>query len=91
MTRIVILGSCRYEPYDIVLVPRNLGEKYHNTEEGYQKAAASFYPAIEMSDEVWVYMPEGKIGEHTQRDLDEAIKQGKKVLKVVPMEVSRDE
>ena len=89
MTKIVILGSTRFSPYDILAKPIVLGESYqnrNNNDEGYKEACKIFYPAIEESDEVWVYIPEGKIGEHTQRDLDEAIKQGKKVFKIVPFD-----
>jgi len=76
MTKIVILGSCRYAPYEILAVPEK-NQKW-NTEEGYQMATQKFYPAIEQADEVWVYAPAG-IGEHTQRDIEFAIKTGKTI------------
>ena len=73
--KIVILGSCRYEPYDIMLVPRRF---YPDTEEGYKLASRVFYPMIDQADEVWVYAPNG-IGEHTARDIEYAKKKGKMV------------
>jgi len=79
--KIVILGSCRHSPYEILATPKPTSENYHN-EVGYQEACKIFYPAIENADEIWVYAPEGKIGEHTQRDIDYARSQGKKILLV---------
>ena len=75
--KIVILGSCRFEPYDIIMVPRKVKGKW-NTEEGYQIAKKLFAPSIELADEVWVYAPDG-LGIHTKRDLDYARKQGKTI------------
>ena len=79
MTNITILGSCRHSPYSILAKPDPLDPRYtvdrhafFNNEEQYQKATEGFYPAIESSDVVLVYAPDG-IGEHTQRDLDHAI------------------
>lgn len=77
MTKIVILGSRRFSPYEILAVP-NLIPGAWNTEEGYEIAAKKFYPAIDQADEVWVYAPDG-IGEHTQRDLNYATMQGKRI------------
>jgi len=74
VVKVVILGSCRFEPYEILAVPSK-NEKW-NTEEGYRMAAEKFYPAIEQADEVWVYAPDG-IGEHTHRDMEFAKKSGK--------------
>ena len=77
MVKIVILGSCRFEPYEILEVPKrnNLG----NTEEGYQKSTKRFFPAIEKADIVIVYASDG-IGEHTKRDMEYAKKQGKRII-----------
>ena len=73
--KIVILGSCRFEPYDVIIVPRKLHE---DNEVGYEMAKKLFYPSIELADEVWVYAPDG-LGIHTKRDLDYARKQGKTI------------
>ena len=86
MPKIVILGSCRFEPYEILAVPNKIPNAW-NTEEGYQTACKVFYPAIEESDLILVYAPDG-IGEHTQRDIDYARKMGKTVFKLVPLEDS---
>ena len=75
LPKIVILGSCRFEPYEILAVPNKIPNAW-NTEEGYKIAAKKFYPAIEEADEVWVYAPDG-IGEHTGRDLEYAKSKGK--------------
>jgi len=76
MPKIVILGSCKYEPYEILFAPKKI-EGLWNTEEGYRKASEQCYPAIDKCDEVWVYVPDGRIGEHTRRDLEYAKSQGK--------------
>jgi hypothetical protein len=82
--KVVIVGSCRFEPYDILAVPNKIANAW-NTEKGYKKAAEKFYPAIDSCDEVWIYAPDG-IGEHTLRDIEYAQKKGKriKILKVYP-------
>lgn len=77
MTKIVILGSCRYAPYEILAVPNPIPNAW-NTERGYEMASRVFYPAIDEADEVWIYAPDG-IGEHTRRDIEYALKQGKTV------------
>lgn len=78
MLKIVILGSCRFEPYIILAVPKKVRGKW-NTEEGYKIATRKFYPAIKKSDIVLVYAPDG-IGKHTQRDIDFALAQRKRVI-----------
>jgi len=78
MPKIVVLGSCRFEPYVILAVPNKIRNAW-NTEKGYKIASQKFYPAIENADEVWVYAPDG-IGEHTRRDIDYAKAKGKKIL-----------
>jgi len=77
MPKIVILGSCRFGPYEILAVPNKIPNAW-NTEEGYKIASQIFYPAIDKADEVWVYAPDG-IGEHTSRDIDYAKKKGKAI------------
>ena len=66
MPKIVILGSCRHEPYEVT-VPKKVKGKW-NTEEGYLETAKRIYPAIADADVVIAYVPDG-IGEHTRRDL----------------------
>jgi len=81
MPKIVILGSCRYEPYEILFVPKKIPGLW-NTEEGYKKASERCYPAIDQADEVWVYVPDGRIGEHTKRDIEYALKR-KKTIRII--------
>ncbi len=80
MVNITILGSCRFSPYNILAKPDPLNPAYtvsrhhdFNTDEEYENAKKIFFPAIEDSDVVLVFAPDG-IGEHTQRDLDHTIK-----------------
>ena len=80
MTKIVILGSCRFSPYIFLAVPEPI-PGLHNTEEGYQTASKKFYPAINEADEIWVYAPDG-IGEHTGRDLEYALSK-KKIIRII--------
>jgi hypothetical protein len=75
--KIVILGSCRFEPYEIIAVPNKIPGAW-NTDEGYEMAAKIFYPAMDEADEIWAYAPDG-IGEHTQKDIDYAHSIGKTV------------
>lgn len=82
MPKIVILGSCRFAPYEVLAAPKKVPNMW-NTEEGYTKAAEVFYPAIASADAVLVYAPDG-IGEHTARDILEACRQKKEVFLVVP-------
>jgi len=75
MTKITVLGSTRFEPYEFLAVPnRILGGT--NDDVGYAKACEIFYPAIDESDEIWVFCPDG-IGIHTAKDIEYARKQGK--------------
>lgn len=79
--KIVVVGSCKFEPYIILVVPAKVvknGKNLWNTEEGYKEAFKKFKNAIDECDEVWIYAPDG-IGEHTQRDIDYAKSIGKKV------------
>jgi len=75
MVKITILGSLEKGKTYEVIVPRiENPELYENDhEEAYRKATETFYPAIESSDFVLVYAPEG-IGPHTGEDLEHAIK-----------------
>jgi len=73
----VILGSCRFEPYEILAVPQK--NEWYNTEKGYVKAFKRFKPAIEQADVVIVYAPDG-IGEHTSRDLEFAKSLNKQIV-----------
>jgi len=84
MPKIVILGSCRFEPYEILAKPKKLTNTPHTTEKGYEMACKIFYPAIEESDLIIVYAPDG-IGEHTQRDIDYALKKGKKIFCLISL------
>ena len=77
MPKIVVVGSTRFEPYDIIAVPRRL-PNYTNDEKSYQEAFKLFKPAIDICDEVWVYFPDG-IGEHTTKDMMYALSIGKRV------------
>ena len=80
MTKIVILGSCRFEPYEILAVPNKIPNAW-NTDEGYEIACKVFYPAMDNADVILVYAPDG-IGEHTQKDIDYAYSIGKKVFEL---------
>jgi hypothetical protein len=57
-----------------------------NDDAGYVKAAEIFHPAIEQADFAIVFAPDGRIGEHTQRDIDYARAKGKKVFRLVELE-----
>lgn len=82
MPKITILGSCSFEPYEILAAPNRLDaelyEKEH--EKAYDNAFEKvFKKAIEDCDFVFVYNPYG-IGEHTKKDLDYAKSQGKHIV-----------
>lgn len=79
MVKIVILGSCKHAPYEILVVPNKIPGAW-NTDLGYEIATRKFYPAIEKADVVLVYTPDGHIGEHTQRDIDYATEKGKTIV-----------
>jgi len=88
MVNITILGSCRFSPYNILAKPDPLNPNYtvenhhtYNTEEEYVNAAKIFYPAIENSALVIVYAPDG-IGKHTRKDMEHAVKNGKRIIVV---------
>ncbi len=69
MVKITILGSCRFEPYEILAIPK--ANEFHNTEKGYLIAFEKFKKAMDESDLIICYVPDG-IGEHTRRDLEYA-------------------
>jgi len=77
LPKIVILGSCRFSPYDVLAVPSEISPVW-NTEAGYEIAFRRFGPAIKKADIVIVYAPDG-IGEHTNRDLEYAKSLGKRI------------
>jgi len=78
MTKFVILGSCRFEPYEILAVPNKIPNAW-NTDKGYEIASKIFHPAMDEADVILVYAPDG-IGKHTQLDIDYARSIGKKVF-----------
>lgn len=77
MMKIVIIGSLRHGPYEIIKVPFPIPNA-DQSDEGYAIAAKDFYPAIDEADEVWVYAPEG-MGIHTTLDYQCALLRGKTV------------
>lgn len=84
MPKIVILGSCRFEPYEILAVPNKIPGA-PNTDEGYKVAIQTFYPAMDEADIVLVYAPDG-VGIHTQRDINYAREKGKTIFWMIPLE-----
>lgn len=84
MTKFVLLGSCRFDPYEMLAVPNKIPGAW-NTEEGYKIAAQKFYPAMDEADVIVVFAPDG-IGRHTQMDIDYARKIGKIVYRLVPLQ-----
>lgn len=86
MPKITILGSCKYEPYEVLAVPNKIPNAW-NTEEGYQIASQKFYPAIDKSDVVVVWCPSAVIGEHTLRDVWYAINSNKRVVFITDTKV----
>ena len=80
MVKLVILGSCRFDPYEILAVPNKIPGAW-NTDKGYAIAAQIFYPAMDKADVIIVYAP-GGIGIHTQKDIDYAHSIGKKVYEL---------
>ena len=82
LVKITILGSCRFEPYEILAMPNKLdAELYERDHEGaYDDAFEKvFKNAIDESDVIFVYAPDG-IGEHTDRDIQYAIQKGKPIV-----------
>jgi hypothetical protein len=87
--KIVILGSCKHEPYEI-LAPNKLNADLYAKDHhaAYIDACAVFYPAIKEADVVVVYNPDGVIGEHTAADIQEAKRQGKRIVYLFPIKKS---
>lgn len=71
MPKIVILGSLKHHPYEVLYVP-------HPVEEGREEALQKCAAAIDRADEVVVYAREG-IGVHTWQDIYYALQQGKRI------------
>lgn len=71
MPSIVILGSLKHHPYEVLYVP-------HPVEEGREEALQKCSAAIDRANEVVVYAREG-IGEHTWKDICYARQQGKRI------------
>jgi len=86
MPKIVILGSCRHQPYEILAMPNKLDADLYakDHQAAYIDACAVFYPAIKAADIVLVYNPDGVVGEHTQADIIEAERQGKRIVYLFP-------
>ena len=84
--KIVILGSCSFQPYIILALPNKLNPELYKRdhEAAYKEACEVFYPAIDECDEVWIYAPEG-FGKYTLRDVEYARKKGKKIFVLRPM------
>ena len=90
MPKIVILGSCKNVPYEL-FAPRSKSIpdtnqlraylEWHagNEEKSYEMAKKFFYPKIQEADIIIVISNNGKIGEHTQRDVDYAKTLGKQI------------
>ena len=90
MVKITILGSCRFSPYVVLAAPDPLNPKYtvenhheFNTDAEYVNACKKFYPAIDESDIIIVWAPDG-VGDHTTQDIEYADKQGKRVILIGP-------
>ena len=74
MVKITIIGSTRFGPYEILAMPEKLEGEDHdkNARIAFE---TKFKKAIEESDQVIVYCPDG-IGKHTKIDADYAIQLG---------------
>jgi hypothetical protein len=86
MPTIVVLGSCKFEPYKVLMVPNKMESKLYDEdhEKAYHEACKIFYPAIKKTDEVWIYIPDG-LGEHTRKDLEFARAERKKTFVLVEL------
>lgn len=84
MPKIVILGSTRFAPYDIIFVPQP-------DPHGLESAQKRCYAAIKEADIVLVYAPDG-IGEHTRQDIDVARKLKKPIQLIsIPRHFNEEE
>jgi len=82
MPKFAMLGSCKHEPYEMLFMPNKLDPELYREEheQAYAEACKTVYPNIEKADVVIVYVPNGIIGDHTQRDLSYAISKKKKIV-----------
>ena len=82
MPKFVVLGSCKYEPYEMVFMPNKIDPTLYREqhEQAYEEACKITLPAIKQADIIIVYVPDGIVGEHTLRDLTYAIAQKKKIV-----------
>ena len=92
MPKIVVLGSCRHEPYKVLIMPNKLDPELYakDHEKAYEHACEKFYPAIDEADIVIVFNPDYTVGEHTQKDIDYARSKGKRVVFTHPTETESD-
>lgn len=81
MVKIVILGSCKHEPYEVLFMPNKLNPKLYKEdhEKAYLEACKVVFPAIAEADIIIAYVPDG-IGEHTRRDLKYADSLRKRIV-----------
>jgi len=81
MPKIVILGSCKLEPYIVLFMPNKLDSELYERdhEQAYLKARKVVYPAITEADIVIVLASEG-IGEHTLQDMKYADSLRKRIV-----------
>jgi hypothetical protein len=90
MPKFVVLGSCRHEPYEVLIMPNRLNNEPEDPEKAYVEACKKFYPAMDKADIIIVYNPDYIVGEHTQKDIDYARSKGKKVIFTHPTELDSD-
>ena len=84
MVKIVILGSCRFEPYEILFVPNKLDKELYEKDhdEAYRRAFKVYCSKIHEADIIIVYAPDG-IGEHTEQDLVYTRNANKTIMRLV--------
>ena len=88
MTKFVFLGSRRFAPYEIPFVPLIMSD-ISDEEERYQTSIKKSHPAMDESDVIIVYAPDG-IGKHTQLDIDYALKNGKEIFELIPLKAKKE-
>jgi len=76
MVKIVIIGSLRFEPYEIVAAPKTTGQDSDSAYEYYKQY-------IDQAEVVIVFNPDG-IGDQTFRDAAYAVSKGKYVCVTHP-------
>ena len=89
MTKIVILGSRRFSPYEVTFMPLEIPE-ISDEETRFQFSIMKSHPAMDKADVIIVYAPDG-IGKHTHMDIDYAREIGKTVYQLVPLEDCKHE